>query len=210
VTGLSGFWWKCRAYGHQRGNRVTHDRQPEKTEHSLRQAGQLERQRLHLAPRHQPGQGAVSQDGHGKGLVLAVSPAQARHAALGLNIVFRVGEHSRVAIRRAGQVKRRPDEHRRGDVRAALVGIAPTAVLVLTSGQPLHSPGDQGPKRAGFGVVAARVPHDHRQGTGRRGRGERRAGQLPDPVSRRIPFGQQIVPCRVVGAVKSVRVDHVG
>ena len=67
-------------------NRIADHRQSEKLVQSLRQAGQLKRQRRDLAPRHHAGQRAVGQNRHGKGFVFPVSTTQRAQRTLRIDI----------------------------------------------------------------------------------------------------------------------------
>ena len=158
-------------------------------------------------PRHQAGQGAVRQDRHGEGLVLAVAPPQAGNASGSIDVVFGPLDRLAVAVGQAGKLHGRDGEHRRGDVREALVGVAPAAVGVLISAKPLDGTLGQLPAGRCFGIVVRHTGVEA-QGAGGRGRRQGRTRQFARPNAVAAPQREQIAACGLIGVEQRAGIDH--
>ena len=194
------------ADGDERRQGVADDRQPQKAKPRLRKTRQLERQRRHFVPGHQPGEGAGHQDRHGERAVLAVAPPhRLRHAppASGRSAASQcsrlAADVSAYCVGRAGEVKRGPAEHRRRDVAEALDRIAPAAVGVLMRRQPGEAAGDQRVMTAvARWLFCTRARALDGDGGGQGGR-----GQFADPVAFGRAFREQGGERGLIGCFES-------
>ncbi len=116
---------------HECRNRVADHRQSCPTIEPLRHTRPLERQRRDLRPVDQSGQRAVGENRYGECLVGAVARAETVDAAFALQVGPGPIQWILVMSVLSGQVECGDDQHRRGNIRVALVRISPAAVVVL-------------------------------------------------------------------------------
>src|SRR4029077_17586694 len=109
----------------------------------LREAGQFERQRGNLSPLYEASQRQVREDGRGEAFVFAVPLLERGDVALRLDKFFGTLGQPLILGGNAGKTKRRLNQHRRRDIRAAALCIAPAAVSVLSLREPMEAVDDQ-------------------------------------------------------------------
>ena len=85
--------------------------------------------------------------------------------------------------------------------------VAPAAIARLPCGKPLHGADGELLVCVAANLLLDGLGND-RQCGGRAGRGERRSGELSNPMSRRHPQREQFVPCGLESGKQGREVDH--
>ena len=187
-------------HGDERRQRVAHHVQAQHFIQRVRKRGQLERQAGDGLPRHQPGQGAVEQDGHREGAILAIGRGDRRHARAG-RVAGASGKIGMRAFqRRACPRAASPASARRStsSVVARLLGLSTVSPQPPSAHCVSRQPAYAGADHAGIGRRAGQ-----RQGAHRGRGGERGGGQAAFPIAIRPISGEQTVARGTQGGAES-------